>query len=479
MIDLESKTTNYTTKKKSMISKKTFILLVLLSMIAMSWAKNLNISVEGLNFFDANQRTIIDVNYSVKYQDLTFKINEDKSGAIAGLRIEVKIYNSNKILHQEAFAEQIIVSDLKDIESKTREHIDRYSFDYPSSGNTLEMKFIDMVSKDTYIFQKDLKLINDRYISDVELNDYVSTQVNDKFKYMYRGKKLYKSNPSRIFYKETIDSLYAYFQLQGLTRHSKSQWKYDYIIEVKDSFDQQVDFMQKSGLSNSETANITQAINIQKLPKGIYYVTVKSLNQVENNRTYTDFSISDYPGETYYIFDNRDDEFKLMRYFGYSNTQSSWDAFTSSRKRQEINKFWERYANSQAITPEMLISTLKERIDYSNQKFSHHKPGWASDRGKIYILYGPPDDIEKFMVGELDATDKYDADALLERRAVFNDKEYEIWRYATKKLASYTFFDVNMNNGHKLIYVYNDNDINVSADYKFYLGQDFDVERLK
>eukprot|EP00831_Metopus_contortus_P030849 TRINITY_DN25248_c0_g1_i1.p2 TRINITY_DN25248_c0_g1~~TRINITY_DN25248_c0_g1_i1.p2 ORF type:complete len:151 (-),score=42.26 TRINITY_DN25248_c0_g1_i1:326-778(-) len=85
----------------------------------------------------------------------------------------------------------------------------------------------------------------------------------------------------------------------------------------------------------------------------------------------------------------------------------------------------------------------------------------------------------EFLVGELDATDKYDSDALLERKAVFNDKEYEIWRYTSKRLASYTFFDVNMNNGHKLIYVYNDDDIPVSSDYKFYLGQDFDEERLK
>ncbi len=462
-----------------MISKKLLILFLLLSLIAVAWAKDLNISVEGLNFFDENERTIIDVNYSIKYQDLTFKVNENQSGAIAGLRIEVKIFNDSKILHTEAFAEQIIVSDLDDINSKTREHIDRYSFDYPKSGNTLEMKFIDMVSKDTFIFRKELEIINNRYISDVELNDYLGTEVNEKFKYMYRGNTLYKSNPARVFYKETIDSLYCYFQLQGLTRHSKSHWKYDYAIEITDSFKQEVGYIQKSGLSTSEIASITQGINIQSLPKGMYYITVKSLNQVENNRAYTDFSISDYPGETYHVFDNRDDEFVIMRYFGYNNTQSNWSSFTNAKKRQEINKFWERYANGQGLPPELIISTIKERIEYANQKFSHHKQGWDSDRGKIYILYGAPDDVEQFMIGDMSASDKYDADAFLDKREVFNDKEYEIWRYTNKKLASYTFFDINMNNGHKLIYVYNDDDINVTADYKFYLGQDFDVERLK
>jgi GWxTD domain-containing protein len=459
--------------------KKLFVFWVIFLMTTGVFADNLNINVDGLNFFDPYDRTIVDVNYSVKYKDLTFKVTDDNSGAIAGLRIEVKIYNKSKILHQETFAQKIIVSSLKDTESSLLEYIDRYSFDYASLGNVLEIKFVDIVSEDVHIYKKELPLINDRFISDVEFNDYISTVESDKFKYMYRGNLLYKSNPSRIFYKETIDSLYCYFQLKGLTRNSKIDWKYNYAIEVKDSFDQKVDYIEKSGLSRTEIAYINQGINLQKLPKGMYFITVKSLDKFANNRTYSDFSIADYPGETYNILVNRDEEYQLMKYFGYNQASNSWENFTNAKKREEINKFWLRYANSMNIAADELISTLSERIEYANRKYSHHKKGWTSDRGKVYILYGPPDDIEEFLVGELDAMDKYDSDALLERKAIFNDKEYEIWRYTSKRFASYTFFDVNMNNGHKLIYVNNDDNIPVSADYKFYLGQNFDEERLK
>jgi GWxTD domain-containing protein len=296
---------------------------------------------------------------------------------------------------------------------------------------------------------------------------------------MYRGDTLYKSNPSRIFYQETADSIYAYFQLAGLTRNSKIDWKYSYAVVITNALKQQVEYFERRGLSKTKIANITTAIDIQNLPKGIYYVTVKSLSKLENNKTTTDFSISDYPGETYNVLANRDEEYDLMKYFGYSQSPNSWKNYSPSKKRQEINKFWFRYATDSNISVEDLTSLIKERVEYANLKFSHHKDGWTSDRGKIYVRYGAPDDIEKFLVGELDATDKYDSDALLERKAVFNDKEYEIWRYTTKRLASYTFFDVNMNNGHKLIYVYNDDETPVSSDYKFYLGQDFDEERLK
>jgi hypothetical protein len=34
------------------------------------------------------------------------------------------------------------------------------------------------------------------------------------------------------------------------------------------------------------------------------------------------------------------------------------------------------------------------RIAYANQHFASAIPGWKTDRGRIYIVYGPPDEIE-------------------------------------------------------------------------------------
>jgi len=37
-----------------------------------------------------------------------------------------------------------------------------------------------------------------------------------------------------------------------------------------------------------------------------------------------------------------------------------------------------------------------ERVDYANKKFrAFTKAGWLTDRGRVYILYGPPSDIER------------------------------------------------------------------------------------
>jgi len=39
------------------------------------------------------------------------------------------------------------------------------------------------------------------------------------------------------------------------------------------------------------------------------------------------------------------------------------------------------------------------RIAYGNEHFSFGIPGWKTDRGHIYILWGPPDEIETHPTG--------------------------------------------------------------------------------
>src|SRR5690606_4997403 len=39
------------------------------------------------------------------------------------------------------------------------------------------------------------------------------------------------------------------------------------------------------------------------------------------------------------------------------------------------------------------------RIAYSNERFASGIPGWKTDRGRIYITFGPPDEIESHPSG--------------------------------------------------------------------------------
>ena len=72
---------------------------------------------------------------------------------------------------------------------------------------------------------------------------------------------------------------------------------------------------------------------------------------------------------------------------------------TDDEREQFIEQFWER-RNPNPNSPE---NEFKEeyyrRIAYANERYASGFPGWKTDRGRIYIMYGPPDEIESHPSG--------------------------------------------------------------------------------
>lgn len=72
---------------------------------------------------------------------------------------------------------------------------------------------------------------------------------------------------------------------------------------------------------------------------------------------------------------------------------------TNEEREQFIEAFWQR----RDPTPDTVENEFKEehyrRIAYANERFSSGIPGWRTDRGRIYIMWGPPDEIETHSAG--------------------------------------------------------------------------------
>jgi GWxTD domain-containing protein len=72
---------------------------------------------------------------------------------------------------------------------------------------------------------------------------------------------------------------------------------------------------------------------------------------------------------------------------------------TDEEREQFIEQFWLR----RDPTPDTIENEFKEehyrRIAYSNEHYASGIPGWKTDRGRIYITYGPPDEIESHPSG--------------------------------------------------------------------------------
>ena len=69
---------------------------------------------------------------------------------------------------------------------------------------------------------------------------------------------------------------------------------------------------------------------------------------------------------------------------------------TDEERRHFVEQFWERRNPNPGSAENKFKQEHYRRIAFANRRFGTKagRPGWQTDRGHIYIVYGPPDEIE-------------------------------------------------------------------------------------
>jgi GWxTD domain-containing protein len=84
-------------------------------------------------------------------------------------------------------------------------------------------------------------------------------------------------------------------------------------------------------------------------------------------------------------------------------TDEERSAFKQLSNDEERDQFIEAFWQRRDPTPDTIENEFKEehyrRIAYANEHFAAGIPGWKTDRGRMYIMYGPADEIESHPSG--------------------------------------------------------------------------------
>jgi GWxTD domain-containing protein len=93
-----------------------------------------------------------------------------------------------------------------------------------------------------------------------------------------------------------------------------------------------------------------------------------------------------------------DDIFAKSRYIASSNEIDKFSKLKGEiSKREFLYDFWNNRDSDPSTAENEYFFDYLKRIESSNQKFSSmQKPGWKTDRGRIYIIYGEPSEIERY-----------------------------------------------------------------------------------
>jgi GWxTD domain-containing protein len=90
----------------------------------------------------------------------------------------------------------------------------------------------------------------------------------------------------------------------------------------------------------------------------------------------------------------------MIEPLAYLTTPDELDQMRSaSRQKVALDEFWIKCANNVDKARE-LIRIYYTRVQYADMYFTSYKEGWRTERGMIYLIYGPPDKVYKSIDGE-------------------------------------------------------------------------------
>lgn len=81
-----------------------------------------------------------------------------------------------------------------------------------------------------------------------------------------------------------------------------------------------------------------------------------------------------------------------------------WCAFLrlehDEEREQFVEQFWLRRSSNPDVPDNDFKTEHYRRIVFANDQFSTEIPGWKTDRGRVYVMFGGPDEIESHANGE-------------------------------------------------------------------------------
>lgn len=106
-----------------------------------------------------------------------------------------------------------------------------------------------------------------------------------------------------------------------------------------------------------------------------------------------------------------DQALRQLEYLGDRDSINYYLKQPFEEKKQYFDRFWKEMDPNPETNKNELMDEYYRRVNYANQTFSTlNEEGWLTDRGRIFIKFGQPDDIERHPFE-------------------INTYPYEIWRY--------------------------------------------------
>jgi GWxTD domain-containing protein len=363
----------------------------------------------------ADNKSTVEMYFSANQRDLKYNlVNGEFTGQ---LNVEINIFDKskNKVVFDDIFGLISKVSDTS--KSKLNNKlIGQQNFTLPVSDYVIKLigsDFNNRAKCDTITFNFQLASYDSlkTILSDIQLStSYVKS--NDNKSIFYKNGFEITPNPDAL-YGMNLKTLYYYFEVYSLKKDFRNDNIY-VVFSVTDLSNNIVKQFIKPEKSRADAFFEIGQIDIDSLDKGVYLLKAKMLDStsgfsVEREKKFfvynksknisnessdeKGFLTSEYKTLSQ---ENVDDEYDKSLYIRSTpETEEYAKLKTLDEKRKFLFNFWrKRKTNLNSPVNDYKVDYFK-RINDANKYYKQgFMDGWKTDKGRIYIIYGRPSEID-------------------------------------------------------------------------------------
>ncbi|MBD3381993.1 MAG: GWxTD domain-containing protein [candidate division Zixibacteria bacterium] len=274
----------------------------------------------------------------------------------------------------------------------------------PFSGKFAETQIkvqIPDYSSDKDLMMSDIELAYD--IDMIPSEDTVSESGNP----LEKGNRHVIPNPARVYY-DSDSLMYFYAEIYNLKFGKDINRKYIVNFRIEDYAKTPVaSYGQREYHKPGPSAIISSAIDVNDLPEGnfdfiIEVTDLEDNSNVTSRKSFTLLYSTDEiaPAVATEDFTEKDAELmkKIIYYYTKDQDRKLYEELDLEGKKNWLKEFWDRRDPIPSTRLNEFKVEVFRRFKHANDKFSismiDRDDGWLTDRGRIYMKYGDPDEIE-------------------------------------------------------------------------------------
>jgi GWxTD domain-containing protein len=372
----------------------------------------------------------VEVYYSFNQNDLTLNSNDSSNYVQGVLKISIEDTSSGKKLVDK---EWNVINEIKDTSAADKGLVGELGFVLPKGTYKTVVEGRDAVKTDrkksiTEYF-KILPFWKDQAaISDLQFASRIIQDSPNKNSIFY--KNTYEIIPSTMnIFGENQPVLFYYLELYNLKNLPNGNIKLESIV-----------YNSRGKIVSNKTKIISNTLNsrvevgtvvVNKYPTDSYVMTEALLDSAANigissSKRFYIYNPSIPQPDTVYnnnteslssefnimSEDELDKIFKESQYIAASNEIKQYESIqTLDGKRKFLYEFWKNRDTNPATSINEAYQDYMNRVQKCNERYSNMgREGWKTDRGRVFLIYGEPSEIERFPNQQ-------------------NTKPYEIWHY--------------------------------------------------